>query len=100
MYDVVVVGGNLAGATAAINAAHKDVKVAIIEKNKKPFSPAHCGEAIPKAVADYFKLDKIGCKYNNIKKVTVIDNYFSAYHHRNGGGDSITTDGALPIIKL
>jgi hypothetical protein len=38
--------------------------------------------------------------HSKIKKVTVIDNYFSAYHHRNGGGDSITTDGALPIIKL
>lgn len=35
-----------------------------------------------------------------LKKVQVIDNYFSAYHHRNGGGDSITTDGALPIIEL
>lgn len=71
MYDVVVVGGNLAGATAAINAAHKDVKVALIEKNKKPFSPAHCGEAIPRNIADYLKLDKIECKYNSIKKVSV-----------------------------
>jgi hypothetical protein len=33
-------------------------------------------------------------------QVKIINNYFSAYHHRNGGGDSITTDGALPIIKL
>lgn len=35
-----------------------------------------------------------------LKNVTVIKNYFSAYHHRNGGGDSIQTDGALPIIEL
>lgn len=35
-----------------------------------------------------------------LKKVTIIKNYFSAYHHRSGGGDSITTDGALPIITL
>lgn len=35
-----------------------------------------------------------------LKHVTVIKNYFSAYHHRSGGGDSITTDGALPIIEL
>ena len=35
-----------------------------------------------------------------IKKLKVIENYFSAYHHRNGGGDSIMTDGALPIIEL
>ena len=39
-------------------------------------------------------------KYAKPKKVTVIENFFSAYHHRNGGGDSITTDGALPIIEL
>jgi len=35
-----------------------------------------------------------------LKRVTVIKNYFSAYHHRSGGGDSISTDGALPIIEL
>jgi len=34
------------------------------------------------------------------KSVKIIKHYFSAYHHRNGGGDSITTDGSLPIIKL
>jgi hypothetical protein len=34
------------------------------------------------------------------KNVKIIDNYFSAYHHRSGGGDIITTDGALPIIEL
>lgn len=37
---------------------------------------------------------------NRIKNVKVIQNYFSAYHHRNGGGDSITTDGSLPIVEL
>lgn len=35
-----------------------------------------------------------------LKKVKIIENYFSAYHHRNGGGDSISTDGALPIVEL
>ncbi|PKL31453.1 hypothetical protein CVV43_02170 [Candidatus Saccharibacteria bacterium HGW-Saccharibacteria-1] len=35
-----------------------------------------------------------------LKSVKTIASYFSAYHHRNGGGDSITTDGALPIIEL
>ena len=39
-------------------------------------------------------------KNAKLKKVTIIKNYFSAYHHRNGGGDSIETDGALPIIEL
>ncbi|MDK2899103.1 MAG: hypothetical protein PWQ10_290 [Patescibacteria group bacterium] len=37
---------------------------------------------------------------NKTKKINIIENYFSAYHHRNGGGDSISTDGALPIIEL
>jgi len=35
-----------------------------------------------------------------LKRVNIIKNYFSAYHHRSGGGDNITTDGALPIIEL
>ena len=35
-----------------------------------------------------------------LKNVNIIKNYFSAYHHRNGGGDSISTDGALPTIEL
>lgn len=39
-------------------------------------------------------------KAGKITKVNIIENYFSAYHHRNGGGDRITTDGALPIIEL
>lgn len=39
-------------------------------------------------------------EYSNIKRLTIINNYFSSYHHRNGGGDNITTDGALPIIEL
>jgi len=37
---------------------------------------------------------------DKIKKLNIIKNYFSAYHHRNGGGDRIMTDGALPIIEL
>lgn len=37
---------------------------------------------------------------DSLKKVNIIKNYFSAYHHRSGGGDSITTDGTLPIIEL
>ncbi len=33
-------------------------------------------------------------------RVEVIENYSSAYHDRNGGGDTIQTDGALPFITL
>jgi hypothetical protein len=35
-----------------------------------------------------------------IRKLDIIKNYFSAYHHRNGYGDRIMTDGSLPIIEL
>ncbi len=33
-------------------------------------------------------------------KVATIENFSTGYHSRNGGGDSIATDGALPIIDL
>jgi hypothetical protein len=37
---------------------------------------------------------------NAVESVHIILNYFSGYHHRNGGGDAIRTDGHLPIIDL
>ena len=71
MIDVVVIGGNLAGATAAINAAEKDVSVALIERHKKPFFPAHCGEAMPSTWTKWIDLDKIGCPKNEIKNIII-----------------------------
>jgi len=56
MYDVVVVGGNLAGTSSAIHAASKGLKVALVEKNKEPYNPAHCGEAIHLDTLNYFDL--------------------------------------------
>jgi hypothetical protein len=35
-----------------------------------------------------------------VESVHVIRHFFSGYHHRNGGGDAIRTDGHLPIIDL
>jgi hypothetical protein len=35
-----------------------------------------------------------------IKKNDIIKHFTSSYHSRNGGGDSIHTDGALPFITL
>ena len=69
MYDVIVVGGNLSGATSAINAAKLGVSVALIEKNKEPLFPPRCGEATDEITAEILELDKIGadgsikCKY-------------------------------------
>lgn len=33
-------------------------------------------------------------------EVSVVKNFSSGYHHRNGGGDTIQTDGSLPFIGL
>ena len=71
MFDVVIVGGNLAGVTAAIHAAKKGVNVALIERNKEPFFPAHCGEAIDDVTAEWLDLDKMSCMRNEIKNVIV-----------------------------
>lgn len=71
MFDVVVIGGNLAGATAAINAAAKGVSVAIVERNKEPLFPAHCGEAILDITADLLNLDRNDFAKNEIKNIIV-----------------------------
>lgn len=33
-------------------------------------------------------------------KVDVIEDFSTAYHHRNGGGDRVRTDGNLPVILV
>jgi len=71
MFDIVIIGGNISGAAAAIQAAKKGVKVALIEKHEKPFSPAHCGEAIADITSDFLKLDKMNCSKNMINKTVV-----------------------------
>ncbi|MFC4222756.1 LssY C-terminal domain-containing protein [Lysinibacter cavernae] len=37
---------------------------------------------------------------NGSTKVRVIKDFSTGYHSRNGGGDSITTDGDLPVIDV
>lgn len=68
MYDVVIVGGNLAGSSAAIYASSKGLNVALVERNKQPFQPAHCGEAIHKDTLEYFNLYNIDFIKNPILK--------------------------------
>ena len=68
MFDVIVIGGNLAGASAAINAAEKGVKVALVERHKEPFSPVHCGEGIADVTGELLELDKINCPKNEINR--------------------------------
>jgi len=71
VFDVVVVGGNLAGVSAAINAASKGVNVALIERNPIPLSPAHCGEIVTDICENLLLLDEIGCQKNIFKKMIV-----------------------------
>ena len=71
MYDIVVIGGNIAGTTAAINAAEEGANVILVERNKEPFNPAHCGEMLIDTEADLLKLDKIGCKKNEIQNIKI-----------------------------
>jgi hypothetical protein len=35
-----------------------------------------------------------------VKKVEVVEHFSSGFHDRNGGGDRIHTDGALPFVNL
>jgi hypothetical protein len=35
-----------------------------------------------------------------VESVRWVENYFSGYHTRNGGGDAISTDGNLPVVEL
>lgn len=69
MYDVLVVGGNLAGTSAAINATEKGISAALIEKNKEPFNPPHCGEGIDTITASFMNLQKINCNINTIDQM-------------------------------
>jgi digeranylgeranylglycerophospholipid reductase len=71
VFDVIVIGGNLAGTTAAINAAKEGINVALIERNKEPFFPAHCGEMLTDVETELLDLDKIGCDKNEINNIII-----------------------------
>ena len=79
MFDVIVIGGNLAGASAAINAAEKGVKVALVERHKEPFSPVHCGEGIADVTGELLELNKINCPKNEINFVQINVSTFKEY---------------------
>jgi len=71
MYDIIIIGGNLSGAIAAVNAVKKGVKVALIERHNKPFSPSHCGEAISDVTANFLKINKRNCPKNEIREIKI-----------------------------
>jgi digeranylgeranylglycerophospholipid reductase len=69
VYDVIVIGGNLAGSSAAISASGKRVNVALVERNKEPFNPAHCGEAMAEVTTKIYGLDKIDFTKNRLSNL-------------------------------
>jgi len=71
MFDVIVIGGNLAGTSSAINASSRGLNVALIEKNKEPLMPAHCGEAIHTDILEYFDLNTLNYMKNPITEIVI-----------------------------
>lgn len=72
MFDIAIVGGNLAGGAAALKAIQDNtLSIALIERNKKPYTPPHCGEVIYDVEKDWLNLDKIKCKYNELDQVFI-----------------------------
>ena len=69
VFDVIVIGGNLAGSSAAISASNEGVNVALVERNKEPFYPAHCGEAMADVTTKMYGLDKIDFTKNKISNI-------------------------------
>ena len=82
MFDIAIVGGNLAGLYAAINAANKGIKVALIEKNREPYLFAHCGEGIADVAAELLNLKEFGCYKNEIDQVVVNISYDKKYNFK------------------
>ncbi|KYK29098.1 hypothetical protein AYK20_00815 [Thermoplasmatales archaeon SG8-52-1] len=71
MFDIVIIGGNISGSCAAINAAKNGIDVVLIERNKEMFNPPHCGEGIADITYDYLKFGEVGCKKNQINNFTI-----------------------------
>jgi len=53
-FDVLIIGGGLAGLTCAIHLSRQNVPVAVIEKNTFPNHKV-CGEYVSKEVLGYLK---------------------------------------------
>lgn len=82
MYDIIIIGGNLSGASAAINVVKKEVKCALIERHKEPYLPAHCGEGIADVIGDFLELDNIKCPKNQIDKITIYLSHIKKYNFK------------------
>ena len=67
--EVIIVGGGLAGLTAAIHLSHLGLKVTIIEKNNYPKHKV-CGEYISNEVTPYLKWLNLDVEELNPTKIT------------------------------
>lgn len=63
-FDIVIIGGGLAGLTSAIHLSKSGLKVALIEKNEYPKHKV-CGEYISNEVLPYFEW--LGLKISDLK---------------------------------
>lgn len=68
-YDVIIIGGGLAGLTSAIHLAQHDVSVLLIEKNSYPKHKV-CGEYVSNEVLGYLETLGIGVFAQGAKKIT------------------------------
>jgi len=82
VYDVIIVGGNLSGAYAAIKASEYGVKCALIERHTEPYNPAHCGEGIADVVVNQLGLDNIGCNKNQIDRIKLNLSNIKEYNYK------------------
>lgn len=85
--EVVIIGGGLAGLTAAIHLSQSGIDVTVIEKNSYPRHKV-CGEYISNEVVPYF--DYLGIDLTTIKPSEITDLQFS-----NVDGSILST--ALPL---
>ena len=68
LHDVIIVGGGLAGLTAAIHLAQENHSVLVLEKKRYPHHKV-CGEYVSNEILPYLK--KIGISLRNLGAVQI-----------------------------
>lgn len=74
-FDIIIIGGGLAGLTAALHLSRANIKICLIEKNQYPHHKV-CGEYVSNEVLPYLKflgVDPFGVGAKNISKFQITD---------------------------